>query len=102
MAHGSLRAHGVYFFTIGLLKHFDTEGVVALIAPRPFLALTGDLDYGSPADGIRVIEEKVSKVYDVLGAKDKFKNVLHKDTGHLVTPQMRAEMMAWFERWLKN
>jgi hypothetical protein len=101
IAHGSLRAHGVYFFTIGLLKHFDSEGVVALIAPRPFLALTGDLDYGSPADGIKVIEEKAGKVYDVLGAKDKFKNVLYKDTGHLVTPQMRAEMLAWFERWLK-
>lgn len=101
LAHGNLRAHGVYLFLIGILKHFDTEGVVALTAPRPFLALTGDLDYGSPADGIQVIEEKVSKVYEVLGAKEKFKNVLYKDTGHLVTPEMRAETLAWFDRWLK-
>jgi len=101
IAHGNLRAHGIYYFVNGLLRHFDTEGVVALIAPRPFLALTGDLDYGSPADGIKVIEEKATRVYDVLGAKDRFKNVLYKDTGHLVTPQMRAEMLVWFERWLK-
>ncbi len=36
------RAHGLYYFSHGLLKHFDTEGVLSLIAPRPFLALTGD------------------------------------------------------------
>ena len=48
IAHGELRQHGVYYFVNGLLKHFDTEGVLALIAPRPFLALTGELDAGSP------------------------------------------------------
>jgi dienelactone hydrolase/lysophospholipase L1-like esterase len=99
--HGQLKAHGVYYFTNGLLRHFDVEGVLALIAPRPYLALTGDLDAGSPADGIRVIEEKLKKVYGTLGASDRFRNVLYPDVGHVYTPQMRAEMLAWFERWLK-
>jgi lysophospholipase L1-like esterase len=99
--HGSLRAHGVYFFTIGMLKHFDTEGVISLIAPRPYLALTGELDYGSPADGIKVIEEKAGGVYKALGASDKFKSILYPETGHLVTPEMRAETLAWFSKWLK-
>lgn len=101
IAHGQLRAHGVYYFVNGLLKHFDTEGVLALIAPRPYLALTGDLDAGSPADGIKVLEERVGKVYDVLGAKDHFRNVLYPEVGHTYTPAMRKEMLAWFERWLK-
>lgn len=30
----------------GMLKHFDSEGLMALLAPRPFLALTGDRDAG--------------------------------------------------------
>ena len=59
IAHGELRQHGVYYFVNGLLKHFDSEGVLALIAPRPFLALTGDLDAGSPADGVRDLERAV-------------------------------------------
>src|SRR5512137_3211108 len=67
IAHGQLRQHGVYYFVDGLLRQFDTEGVIALIAPRPFLALTGDLDAGSPADGVRVIEDKTSALYGVLG-----------------------------------
>src|SRR5512137_2433546 len=67
IAHGQLRQHGVYYFVDGLLRQFDTEGVIALIAPRPFLALTGDMDAGSPADGIRVIEDRAGALYRMLG-----------------------------------
>jgi lysophospholipase L1-like esterase/dienelactone hydrolase len=101
IAHGQLRQHGVYYFVDGLLKHFDTEGVVALSAPRPFLALTGELDAGSPADGILVIEEKVSRVYEVLGASERFKSIRYPEVGHTYTPEMRAETLKWFARWLK-
>jgi dienelactone hydrolase len=101
IAHGQLRAHGVYYFVNGLLKHFDTEGVIALIAPRPYLALTGDLDAGSPADGIKVIAAKAGGVYAALDARDHFKNILYPNIGHTYTPEMRAEMLTWFARWLK-
>jgi dienelactone hydrolase/lysophospholipase L1-like esterase len=101
IAHGQLRQHGVYYFVHGLLPHFDSEGVVALIAPRPFLAVNGELDAGSPADGIKVIEDKVSGVYAVLGQRDHFRSVRYADVGHVYTPAMRAEVLAWFECWLK-
>jgi hypothetical protein len=71
MAHGELRQHGVYYFVVGLLRHFDTEGVLALIAPRPLLALTGELDAGSPADGVKVLERVVGRTYGALGAGDR-------------------------------
>lgn len=99
--HGNLKAHGLYYFSYGLLKHFDSEAVISLMAPRPFLALTGDLDYGSPADGIRIIEEKAGHVYRTLGAGDSFRSILYPDTGHVYTPEMRLQMLAWFQRWLK-
>jgi len=99
--HGGLNQHGVYYFTNGLLSHFDSEGVLALIAPRPLLALTGDLDAGSPADGVRDLEKQVGKVYGAIGASDRFRSVLYPDVGHTVTPEMRRELLAWFERWLK-
>jgi len=100
IAHGQLRQHGVYYFVNGLLRHFDTEGVIALIAPRPFLALTGDLDAGSPADGIRVIEDRAGSLYRLLGAEGNFRSVVYPDVGHSYTPVMRAEMLAWFAHWL--
>lgn len=101
LKHGQLRQHGTYFFTNGMLKHFDCEGVLALIAPRPYLALTGDLDAGSPADGIKIVEEKVAGVYKAAGAAEKFKSILYPEVGHTVTPEMRAETLAWFAKWLK-
>lgn len=101
VAHGQLRQHGVYYFANGLLKHFDSEAVLALIAPRPFLALTGDLDAGSPADGVKVLADVTGRVYRGLGASDRFKSILHADVGHTYTPAMRAEMLNWFARWLR-
>ncbi len=101
IAHGALRQHGVYYFVNGLLRHFDSEGVLALIAPRPFLALTGDLDAGSPADGVRALERTVGATYQSLGAGDRFRSILYPDVGHAYTPEMRAEMLTWFERWLR-
>lgn len=101
LKHGQLRQHGTYYFVNGLLKHFDTEAVVALIAPRPMLFLTGDLDAGSPADGIAIIEKKESALYRTLGAAEKFKSIRYPDIGHTYTPEMRQEMLAWFDKWLK-
>jgi lysophospholipase L1-like esterase/dienelactone hydrolase len=101
IAHGQLRAHGVYYFAYGLLKHFDTEAVLALIAPRPFLALTGDLDAGSPADGVKVLAAAAGRVYASVGAPDRFRSVLYPGVGHTYTPAMRAEMLDWFDRWLR-
>ncbi len=101
MAHGELRRHGVYYFADGLLKHFDTEGVLALIAPRPCLALTGGLDAGSPADGVRTLGRIVGRTYEALGVGDRFRSVLYPEVGHAFTPPMRAEMLAWFDRWLR-
>jgi lysophospholipase L1-like esterase/poly(3-hydroxybutyrate) depolymerase len=101
IAHGGLRQHGVYYYVHGLLRHFDSEGVLSLIAPRPFLAVTGELDAGSPADGIKVIEDRVSGVYAAVGAKERFRSVRYAEVGHTYTPEMRAEVLAWFARWLK-
>jgi len=101
IAHGQLRQHGIYYFVNGLLRHFDTEGVLALIAPRPFLALTGELDAGSPADGIRILEDRVGRVYAALGAGERMRSILYPEIGHAYTPAMRREMLDWFARWLK-
>jgi lysophospholipase L1-like esterase/dienelactone hydrolase len=101
LKHGQLRSHGTYYFVNGILKHFDTEAVVSLIAPRPVLFLTGDLDAGSPADGIKAIEAKAGALFKNVGAEGKFKSIRYADVGHTYTPQMRKEMLAWFDKWLK-
>jgi hypothetical protein len=72
---GMLKAHGIYYFVPGMLKHFDTEAVIALAAPRPMLFMTGDQDGGSPIEGVRHLGEIVAKVYALHGddAKTAFR-----------------------------
>lgn len=98
LAHGS--SHGIYYFVPGLLKHFDTEAIYALTAPRPMLMLSGDQDRNAPPDGIEVLEKKIAAVYQLYGQPERFRSVLYKDTGHEYLPEMRTEMVGWFERWL--
>ena len=100
IAHGNLRKHGIYYFVPGVFKHFDMEALHALIAPRPHLELSGDLDGGAPTDGIIIFEKKLIPLYKLHGKPDNFRSVIYKDTGHEYLPEMRAEMVEWFEKHL--
>lgn len=96
-----LRAHGIYYFVPGMLNHFDTEAVMGLIAPRPFLVLTGDSDKGSPLSGMLTLEKKLDAVYSLYKEKDKFKSIIYPNTGHVFTDEMKVEMLQWFDTYLK-
>lgn len=98
MAHSS--SHGIYYFVPGVLKHFDTEAIYALVAPRPMLQLSGDQDYNAPPDGIEVLEKKVGAVYRLYDQPQNFQSVLYKNTGHEYLPDMRRRMVEWFEHHL--
>jgi dienelactone hydrolase len=95
-----LRAHGIYYFVPGILKHFDSEGVMALIAPRPFLALTGDRDTGSPPEGMKKLEQILSRFYGLYGQPDHFRSIIYPKTGHVYNDDMKQRMLEWFGRFL--
>jgi dienelactone hydrolase len=96
-----LKAHGIYYFVPGVLNHFDTEAIMGLIAPRPFLVLTGDSDAGSPLAGMKVLENKLNNVYSLYKKNENFKSIIYKNTGHVYTDEMKLEMLGWFNAFLK-
>ena len=100
--HEALKAHGIYYFVPGLLQHFDTEAIVALSAPRPLLFLSGEDDSGSPVDGIRIIEKKAKRAYELYGAENQFQSVIYSGVGHRYTPDMWQRMLARMEAVLKK
>lgn len=102
IAAGMLRAHAIYYFVPGILRHFDTEAVVGLVAPRPLLALTGDRDRTSPPTGVRALKKKVTDIYQLYDREDRFQSILYKDTGHVYTADMKQRMGRFFNRWLKE
>jgi dienelactone hydrolase len=95
-----LGAHGIYYFVPGILKHFDSEGILALLAPRPFLALTGDSDPGSPLAGIRKLEETLNRIYELYDNPDAFRSMVFSQTGNVYTDRMKEMMLEWFDRFL--
>lgn len=101
IAHGNLRRHGIYYFVPGVFKHFDTEAIFALSAPRPMLQLSGDQDGGAPTDGVVTLEKKLAAVYRLYGQAENFRSVVYQDTGHEYLPEMREEMVAWFVKHLR-
>lgn len=99
-AHGNFRLHGIYYWVPGILHRFDTEAIYSLIAPRPFLALSGDRDGGLPLSGIEVLEKKLATVYDLHGARPCFHSVVYANTAHEYLPEMQSQMLDWFAKHL--
>jgi len=95
--HGLLKAHGIYYFVPDVLNYFDTEAIVALIAPRPVLFLDGDRDGTSPVDGIHAIEAAVRPVYRLYGKENEFQSIVYEGQGHVYTPEMWRKTIGWME-----
>lgn len=98
--HRALHKHGIYYFVPGMLRHFDTEAVLSLIAPRPLLTLTGGRDPGSPVDGVRYLNRFCARVYALYGARPQFRAVVYPRLGHAYTRAMWGRMLAWFDKYL--
>jgi dipeptidyl aminopeptidase/acylaminoacyl peptidase len=95
-----LKAHGIYYYVPQMLNYFDTEAVVALIAPRPVLFLDGDNDRTSPVDGIRAIESAVRPVYRLYSKESEFQSIVYAGQGHVYTPEMWTKTLDWMNRYL--
>jgi dienelactone hydrolase len=95
----NLKGHGVYYFVPGLLKHFTTAQINALIAPRPHLATAGNLDDLTPAAGLDRIDRELKSVYQGLEHPDHWK-LLRYDVGHAEPPEMRRDILAFLRERL--
>jgi dienelactone hydrolase len=97
-----LKAHGIYYFVPNMLNHFDTEAIVALIAPRPVLFLDGDQDGTSPVDGIHAIEDAVRPVYRLHGREADFQSIVYEGQGHVYTQAMWERTLDWWTQHLSG
>ena len=94
-----LDGHGIYYYVPGLLKHFSTAEINALIAPRAHLSLAGNADRLTPPAGLDRIDAHLRAVYQELGAPEAW-TLLRYDIGHFETALMRTEILAFLARQL--
>lgn len=98
--HGEIRQHDIGYFVPNMLRHFDSEAVIALIAPRPILFQTGDEDRGSPVDGIHAIESAVRPAYQLYQSEDAFQSIVYPGLAHVYTPEMWRRTLDWLDAHL--
>jgi len=99
LAKKDLRLHGVYYYVPGLLKHFTTAQINALIAPRAHLALAGVQDPLTPVEGLDIVDEELKRVYAAAGHPERWK-LLRYDVAHQETAEGRREILAFLQRFL--
>jgi dienelactone hydrolase len=93
---GDVRRHGVYYYVPGLLKHFTTSDINALIAPRPHLALAGLQDPLTPVEGLDIVDKALQQTYAAHGVPENWK-LLRYDVAHQETPEGRAEILRFLQ-----
>ncbi len=85
----------------GIYGPYDGPAMVSLIAPRPLLAINGELDPRTPPAGLKECLDAAQTAYHSAGADDHFRSLIEKNTAHKVTPEAEREAVDWFVRWLK-
>jgi len=97
---GTVEGHCDCMFMVNTYQ-WDYPLVAALVAPRPLLLSNTDNDRIFPLDGVYRTFRKVSQVYDLLDASDKFS--LHITSGpHKDTQELRVHAFRWFNYYLKD
>lgn len=90
--------HNFALYIPGLLTVCDMDEIVAQIAPRPLLLLSGREDTENfPLDGVRQIEQRAAQVYQEQGAAHHFVSAICEG-GHAFTHQEQA--YDFFDRFL--
>jgi dienelactone hydrolase len=92
--------HVLDVLTPGLLTDYDAPQSVPTIAPRPFLAVNGELDPRCPLAGVRAAMDRAAAAYERAGARDAVQLVVVPGVGHEVVPSMDDAVAAWLDRWL--
>jgi hypothetical protein len=92
------QAHAIYLWVPGLLRHFDTEAVLSLCAPRPLAAMVGDRDPTSPVAGVLRIKDTMEEVYSLYGKLDNFQHTLFGGLGHQYTLLEWDMMLEFFDK----
>ncbi|MDP3069588.1 MAG: acetylxylan esterase [Opitutaceae bacterium] len=93
-----------HFYTLvapGLDREFDGPAMLPLVAPRPLLAINGEIDPRTPMPGLQLCADTARAAYRAAGADEKFVLHVQPKTAHKVNPESLVLARDWFKRWLK-
>lgn len=84
----------------GIYGEFDGPSMASLIAPRPMLAINGEIDARTPKVGLLECVDQIRAAYTAVEASENFEFILQPNTGHKVNPDSLRTALDWLDRWL--
>ncbi|WP_245417391.1 CocE/NonD family hydrolase [Aminobacter sp. AP02] len=97
---GAHDLHGIYLTIPGLLNVASNGEIAGLVAPRPQFIGVGDQDPLTPPVAVDLALSQTRAAYRAAGAEDRLGVHREPRSGHIETPAMREQMLAFFERYL--
>lgn len=94
-----LDGHNLYYYVPGLLKHFSTADINALICPRAHLSLAGVYDRLTPPAGLDRVDAALQQVYADAGVPERWQ-LLRFASGHFETWDMRRRVLRFLDEFL--
>ncbi len=85
----------------GITGDFDGPAMLPLIAPRPLLAINGEIDPRTPMPGLQLCADAARTAYKAAGAEQNFTLIIQPATGHKVNPDSMKLAHEWLVRALK-
>lgn len=83
----------------GMLKFANTSDILAALAPRPLLIVSGIHDTVFPVLRARRAYLRVKEIYELLSVRDRI-TYIEIHAGHEFSLEMRSAVYRWFSKWL--
>jgi len=99
--HANRILHSYSNFVPGLYKFGENTDLVSLTAPRPLHLNFGAQDLESPIELLRPGLERISEVYNSMGAREKFSYFIDEAAGHTLSAPMWEKTTETFAKFLK-
>jgi dienelactone hydrolase len=91
--------HCLFTYVPNILRHGDTQDILALIAPRPLLIMNNYNDHWFPVSGYKKVCAELTSVYEALGVPECLRYLM-RNTVHDITPEFTDHAVEWLDRWL--
>ncbi|NLM01667.1 MAG: hydrolase [Treponema sp.] len=79
-----------------IAKYLDYPDVAGLAAPKPMLVFAGEMDHLFPKESVAEAFDKMAKIWNAHGAKDKLVTKFWPK-GHAFEQDQQAEAFAWID-----
>ena len=89
--------HNLALYVPGILRYGDLDRVLALVAPRPFLALAAAADPIFPLEGVQATVQGARRAYARVRSRLKLEVFAG---GHAFSAPAREAAYAWLAQWL--